>query len=82
MRRSQKKTQVFLAGWADDRSLQVGRTPPLSPQKWETHFPRLRDCTGVPYDRMLFFDDRCQLGDLFIFEKIPNAVVSSEANHL
>eukprot|EP00613_Pedinella_sp_CCMP2098_P002436 CAMPEP_0171628454 /NCGR_PEP_ID=MMETSP0990-20121206/21456_1 /TAXON_ID=483369 /ORGANISM="non described non described, Strain CCMP2098" /LENGTH=186 /DNA_ID=CAMNT_0012196661 /DNA_START=264 /DNA_END=825 /DNA_ORIENTATION=+ len=51
--------EVFLKGWEDDRNLQVGRTPPLSSEKWATHFPRLRDLTGIPYDKMLFFDDYC-----------------------
>ena len=41
---------------------QIGRQPPLSPNKAATHFPRLREATGVPYDQMLFFDD-CNWGD-------------------
>ena len=28
-----------------------------SAQKDTAHFPRIRDETGVPYGRMLFFDD-------------------------
>ena len=48
---------VFLAGWDDDRNLQVGRAPPLSAAKWAAHFPRLLELTGVPYHEMLFFDD-------------------------
>jgi magnesium-dependent phosphatase 1 len=56
--------QVLAAGWpADfDGNLQIGRQPPLSSNKAATHFPRLRGFTGVPYDRMLFFDD-CNWGD-------------------
>ena len=38
-------------------NLQIGRQPPLSSDKSRTHFPALRDATGVPYDQMLFFDD-------------------------
>ena len=38
-------------------SLQIGRSPPLSSNKAQTHFPILREATGVPYDGMLFFDD-------------------------
>jgi len=41
---------------------QIGRQPPLSPNKAQTHFPRLREATGVRYDRMLFFDD-CNWSD-------------------
>ena len=35
---------------------------PLSPNKAKTHFPRLREATGVPYNEMLFFDD-CNWGN-------------------
>ena len=38
-------------------NLQIGRQPPLSADKSRTHFPALREATGVPYDEMLFFDD-------------------------
>lgn len=56
--------QVLAAGWSAgfDGNLQIGRQPPLSSNKAATHFPRLRGFTGVPYDRMLFFDD-CNWGD-------------------
>ena len=56
---SLRNKKVLLAGWTDDACLQVGRTPPLSREKWATHFPRLREFTGIAYDRMLYFDDRC-----------------------
>jgi len=36
--------------------MQIGRSPPLSSDK-TTHFRLLQENTGVPYDRMLFFDD-------------------------
>jgi len=41
---------------------QIGRQPPLSPNKAATHFPRLREATSIGYDEMLFFDD-CNWGD-------------------
>jgi magnesium-dependent phosphatase 1 len=42
---------------------QIGRQPPLlSPNKAKSHFPRLREATGIRYDQMLFFDD-CNWGD-------------------
>ena len=41
---------------------QIGRQPPLSSNKAQTHFPRLKEATGIRYDRMLFFDD-CNWGD-------------------
>ena len=37
-------------------NMQIGRSPPLSSDK-TTHFRLLQENTGVPYDRMLFFDD-------------------------
>lgn len=37
---------------------QIGRQPPLSANKSATHFPILRECTRVRYDRMLFFDGK------------------------
>lgn len=56
--------EVFMRGWEGDfdgsggePNLQIGRTPPLSSDKSKTHFPRLRDLTGTPYEDMLFFDD-------------------------
>eukprot|EP00873_Tetraselmis_striata_P010928 jgi/Tetstr1/431192/TSEL_020904.t1 len=56
--------QVLGAGWPEGfgGNLQIGRQPPLSSNKAATHFPRLRSFTGIPYDRMLFFDD-CNWGD-------------------
>jgi magnesium-dependent phosphatase 1 len=40
-----------------DFNLQIGRTPPLSSNKAQTHFPILHEFTGIPYSEMLFFDD-------------------------
>jgi len=54
--------EVFAKGREDDGNMQIGRTPPLSSDKAATHFPILRQNTGVPYDKMLFFDD-CNWGD-------------------
>lgn len=51
---------LFMRGWEGtegEPNLQIGRTPPLSSDKSKTHFPRLRELTGVPYEDMLFFDD-------------------------
>jgi hypothetical protein len=39
--------------------------PPFSSlcsNKAQTHFPRIKKITGIPYDKMLFFDD-CNWGD-------------------
>ena len=38
-------------------NLQIGRTAPLTSDKSKTHFPILRENTGVAYEEMLFFDD-------------------------
>jgi len=48
--------------WEGKDVNQIGRQPPLSSNKAATHFPRLREATGIRYDRMLFFDD-CNWGD-------------------
>ena len=37
--------------------IRIGRTPPLSSDKSRTHFPLIREATGIDYDEMLFFDD-------------------------
>ena len=37
--------------------IRIGRTPPLSSDKSRTHFPLIREATGIDYDGMLFFDD-------------------------
>jgi len=38
-------------------NLQIGRHFPLSPNKGTSHFPRLYEHTGIPYNKMIFFDD-------------------------
>mmetsp|Transcript_14248 Transcript_14248/g.36914 ORF Transcript_14248/g.36914 Transcript_14248/m.36914 type:complete len:229 (-) Transcript_14248:47-733(-) len=51
---------VLRMGWEDgdgEANLQIGRTKPLSSDKSRTHFPILRERTGIPYNGMLFFDD-------------------------
>uniref|UniRef100_A0A7S0Q3I5 Magnesium-dependent phosphatase-1 n=1 Tax=Coccolithus braarudii TaxID=221442 RepID=A0A7S0Q3I5_9EUKA len=48
---------VLMRGWQDECHLQIGRSPPLSSDKSQTHFPILREKTGIPYEEMLFFDD-------------------------
>ena len=60
--------EVFAKGWEAEKApgfdgnMQIGRSPPLTSDKATSHFPRIRQETGVPYDRMLFFDD-CNWGD-------------------
>ena len=55
---------VFAIGWEKefDGNVQIGRTPPLSANKAQTHFPILRKFTNIEYHKMLFFDD-CNWGD-------------------
>eukprot|EP00605_Chrysophyceae_sp_TOSAG23-4_P002152 GSChrysophyteH1.ASY1.ANO1.2380.1 assembled CDS len=55
---------VFALGFPQDYdgNMQIGRSPPLSSKKEQTHFPILRRETGVEYADMLFFDD-CNWGD-------------------
>lgn len=48
--------------WEGQDFNQIGRQPPLSSNKARSHFPRIRELTGIRYDRMLFFDD-CNWGD-------------------
>jgi magnesium-dependent phosphatase 1 len=56
--------EVFNIGWEPgfEGNLQIGRTPPLSSDKSQTHFPFLKDQTGIEYSGMLYFDD-CNWGD-------------------
>lgn len=54
--------QMLLKDWNGEDVNQIGRQPPLSSNKAQTHFPRLKAATGVPFDKMLFFDD-CLWGD-------------------
>lgn len=53
---------VCMRDWNGNDVNQIGRQPPLSSNKSKTHFPILREKTGIRYDRMLFFDD-CNWGD-------------------
>ena len=48
---------LLMRDWDGRDVNQIGRQAPLSSNKAETHFPRLREATGVPFDQMLFFDD-------------------------
>jgi magnesium-dependent phosphatase 1 len=50
---------VLQRGWPIDFQdhLQIGRTPPLSPEKGKTHFPRIQYATQIQYEEMIFFDD-------------------------
>eukprot|EP00930_Biecheleria_cincta_P062591 TRINITY_DN48044_c0_g1_i1.p1 TRINITY_DN48044_c0_g1~~TRINITY_DN48044_c0_g1_i1.p1 ORF type:complete len:277 (-),score=41.66 TRINITY_DN48044_c0_g1_i1:9-839(-) len=54
--------ELLLRDWEGQDVNQIGRSPPLSANKAQTHFPRLKAATGVAYDKMLFFDD-CNWGD-------------------
>lgn len=56
--------EVLATGFPPDfqGNLQIGRTPPLSSNKSQTHFPFLKNETQVPFDKMMFFDD-CNWGD-------------------
>lgn len=53
---------LLMKDWDGVDVNQIGRQPPLSSNKAKSHFPRLKDATGVRFDRMLFFDD-CLWGD-------------------
>jgi magnesium-dependent phosphatase 1 len=55
---------VFALGWPEgfDGNMQIGRSPPLSDHKEQTHFPILQRNCGIGYRDMLFFDD-CNWGD-------------------
>ena len=53
---------LLMRDWDGVDVNQIGRQPPLSSNKAATHFPRIREMTGVRYDKMLFFDD-CNWGD-------------------
>jgi magnesium-dependent phosphatase 1 len=53
---------LLMRDWDGVDVNQIGRRPPLSSNKAKTHFPRLKEATGIRYDRMLFFDD-CIWGD-------------------
>jgi magnesium-dependent phosphatase 1 len=53
---------ICMRDWNGVDVNQIGRQPPLSSNKSKTHFPILREKTGIRYDRMLFFDD-CNWGD-------------------
>jgi magnesium-dependent phosphatase 1 len=53
---------VVQQDWDGTDVNQIGRQPPLSSNKAASHFPRIKQLTGIRYDRMLFFDD-CNWGD-------------------
>eukprot|EP00957_Ditylum_brightwellii_P181908 13858660-Ditylum_brightwellii.AAC.1 len=53
---------LLMRDWDNVDVNQIGRQPPLSSNKARSHFPRLKEATGIRYDRMLFFDD-CNWGD-------------------
>ena len=52
--------QVLCRGYAEEGMsdhIRIGRTAPLSSDKSATHFPLIREATGIEYGEMLFFDD-------------------------
>jgi magnesium-dependent phosphatase 1 len=53
---------LLMRDWDGVDVNQIGRQPPLSSNKARSHFPRIKEATGIRYDRMLFFDD-CIWGD-------------------
>ena len=53
---------LLLRDWDGRDVNQIGRSPPLSSNKAATHFPLLKEATGIGFDKMLFFDD-CLWGD-------------------
>jgi magnesium-dependent phosphatase 1 len=53
---------LVMRDWDNQDVNQIGRQPPLSSNKAKSHFPRIREITGIPYNKMLFFDD-CNWGD-------------------
>ena len=57
--------ECFRKGWDAnyEGNMQIGRTPPLSSDKADTHFPILQKATKIPYTKMLFFDD-CNWGGM------------------
>jgi len=56
---------VLNRGWPEgfggvegrDGHIRIGRSAPLSSDKSATHFPLIRDATGIPFSEMIFFDD-------------------------
>ena len=72
---------VLMRGWTDEGHLQIGRTAPLSSDKSRTHFPILRDTTGVPYDEMLFFDDSVWSDHCRMVERACPGVVTQRTPH-
>lgn len=69
---------VLRMGWdrQSDVNLKVGRTAPLSSDKSRTHFPLLREGTGIPYEEMLFFDDSLWSDHCGIVERNCKGVVT------
>ena len=53
---------LIVKDWDGRDVNQIGRQSPLSSNKARSHFPILKEVTGVRFDRMLFFDD-CNWGD-------------------
>ena len=63
--------KVVDSGWGGDgvsaehkngNHIWIGRSRPLTSNKSQTHFPLLKQHTGIAFDEMLFFDD-CNWSD-------------------
>ena len=67
-------------GFDSDDNLQIGRTPPLSSNKAQTHFPILQQFTGIPYEQWLFFDD-CNWTDHCTAVSRAHGVVAQRTPH-
>ena len=55
--------QMLLKDWKGKDVNQIGRQPPLSANKARTHFPRLKEATGVAFDKMR---PRCKTSNDFV----------------
>jgi magnesium-dependent phosphatase 1 len=77
--------QVFAKGWDTnfDGNVQIGRSPPLSSDKGSSHFPIIQRETGIPYTKMIFFDD-CNWGDncARVASKCPGVVTQKTPDGL
>lgn len=43
---------IWMKTWDNQDVNQIGRQPPLSSNKSKTHFPRIRELTGIRYDKV------------------------------
>jgi len=76
---------LLARGWPEDfeGNVKIGRQKPLSSDKSRTHFPQLRDDTGLPFTSMAFLDDsnwsdHC----LMVYQNCPGVVTQRTPNGL